>query len=198
MNGFDEDDFSDVQNSKQNGKDIIISYVGNMAKSQDPIEFLELIQNLNTENNFNIRVNFVGNIHSDILGKIESLGYAKFINRISYVSHSEAIKYMCEADYVLLLIPNVPNNKGIVTGKIFEYIRSGSTILMLGPKDSDAGNIIKQSESGFVFNYGNIDGLKSIFNERKTRNVKNNSQFSREWASKKLANVFNEMINHVP
>jgi hypothetical protein len=196
MNGYDESDFAEIEN-EHFSKNINISYVGNISKSQNPIKFLSLVQKLNQEKKQNMVVNFVGNIHSDILEEIESLGYSNFINIVSYVSHSEAIKYMIESDYLLLLIPNVPNNEGIVTGKIFEYIRSGSTILMLGPIASDAGDIVKLSKSGFVFEYENFGDLESILLEKRRRHIKDNSKFSRERATEKLAKVFNGMINHV-
>ena len=35
------------------------------------------------------------------------------------------------------MVNNTPNAKGIITGKVFEYIASGRPILVIGPKDGD-------------------------------------------------------------
>ena len=42
---------------------------------------------------------------------------------------------------------------GIVTGKIFEYLVSRKPILALGPEDGEANEIIKQTNSGKMFDY---------------------------------------------
>ena len=46
-----------------------------------------------------------------------------------YLPHSEAIKHTILADLLLLIIPNVPNNKLIYSGKLFEYIATKNPIL---------------------------------------------------------------------
>jgi len=43
----------------------------------------------------------------------------------------------------LLIIPNTENNKGILTGKLFEYIATGNPIIYIGPEDGDAVEILK-------------------------------------------------------
>ncbi len=48
----------------------------------------------------------------------------------------------------MLLIPDLPNNKGILTGKIFEYLGSGRPIWGFGPTDGDAQDILLQSQAG--------------------------------------------------
>ena len=101
---------------------------------------------------------------------------------------------MVQSDYLLLLIPNLPKNEGIVTGKLFEYVRSGSTIIMLGPIQSDAAKIISQSQSCFVFEYNNLKGLESIFLEKKMRKEMDTSNYSREKMTQKLSEIFDEYI----
>ncbi|MBT4956287.1 MAG: glycosyltransferase family 4 protein [Candidatus Marinimicrobia bacterium] len=193
MNGFDESDFNGVLH-KTKLDCLTISYVGNMSKSQNPIEFLSLIDTLSQRDEKKIVVNFVGHIHPDVWDEIESRGLSHFITRKPYVPHFEAIQFMVQSDYLLLLIPNLPKNEGIVTGKLFEYVRSGSTIIMLGPIQSDAAKIISQSQSGFVFEYNNLKGLESIFLEKKMRKEMDTSNYSREKMTQKLSEIFDEYI----
>jgi len=47
--------------------------------------------------------------------------------------------------------PSFTNNKGIITGKLFEYIYSGTPILAIGIDDSnESAQIIISSNSGYV------------------------------------------------
>jgi hypothetical protein len=55
---------------------------------------------------------------------------------------------MRSADALLLFIPNVANNEGILTGKLFEYLASERKILLFGPENGDAMKLIKECEAG--------------------------------------------------
>ncbi len=51
-----------------------------------------------------------------------------------FLPHTEIIQRIKQADILLSVIPNVPDNKGIVLSKNFEYIGSGKPILIIGPQ----------------------------------------------------------------
>ena len=70
---------------------------------------------------------------------------------ISYVSHKEAVAYMQASDALLLFIPNVPNNEGILTGKLFEYLASRRKILLFGPENGDAMRLISECGAGTCY-----------------------------------------------
>jgi len=55
------------------------------------------------------------------------------------------------ADALLLLIPDLPNNRGILTGKLFEYLGSGRPVWGFGPVDGDANAILKQTQAGALY-----------------------------------------------
>ena len=88
----------------------------------------------------------MGVVSENIKREIESWGVQTEF--IPYVSHAEAIAYMRSADALLLFIPNVPNNEGILTGKLFEYLASERKILLFGPENGDAMKLIKECEAG--------------------------------------------------
>jgi hypothetical protein len=55
------------------------------------------------------------------------------------------------ADALILFIPNVPNNEGILTGKLFEYLASGRKILLFGPENGDAMHLISECGAGACY-----------------------------------------------
>ena len=143
-NGYDTKDFinSTIINKKEKiTPNYILSYIGVMAPQYDLEPLKSLVQGRN-----NILLRFVGVVSEDIKREIESWGVQTEF--IPYVSHVEAVAYMQSADSLLLFIPNVPNNEGILTGKLFEYLASERNILLFGPENGDAMKLIKECEAG--------------------------------------------------
>jgi hypothetical protein len=60
---------------------------------------------------------------------------------------------MSQAGILLLLIPQVENNEGILTGKLFEYLGAQRPILAIGPALGDAKEIVESSKAGKYFSY---------------------------------------------
>ena len=189
-NGYDEDDFTAINKIKNNA--VVIRYIGTMTKSQYPSNFFESINELNL-NKKKYQIELIGNIHPDIKYYIETKKYDNFIKIKPYIPHKEAIKKMCESRFLLLVIPNTQKNMGIVTGKLFEYIRSGSKILMIGPIDSDAAKIIHETNSGYCFDYNEKDSFKKILIKKSNKESRNYEQYSRVHLTRLLAEIFNKI-----
>ena len=63
------------------------------------------------------------------------------------------------SDYSFLIIDDAPINRGILTGKLFEYIGIGHPILALVP-DGDAASLIGKNELGLIVHPKNIKQIK--------------------------------------
>lgn len=72
-----------------------------------------------------------------------------------YLPHAESVALLQRADALLLLIPELPNNRGILTGKLFEYLGSGRPIWGFGPVHGDANAILQQTQAGALFEHPN-------------------------------------------
>jgi glycosyltransferase involved in cell wall biosynthesis len=68
-----------------------------------------------------------------------------------YLPHAESVALLQGADALLLLIPELPNNRGILTGKLFEYLGSGRPIWGFGPVDGDANAILRETRAGGLY-----------------------------------------------
>jgi len=192
-NGYDETDFTGISKKDINNNKIVISYIGGMSKSQIPESFFKAILKLKKEN-INILLRFSGNIHPDAISIIENLGISNQVKYDGYVSHKDAIQAMVESKFLLLVIPNTTNNNGIVTGKIFEYIRSYTPIICIAPHDSDAANIIRDTKSGQIFDYHDTNGIVNFILAPQECIFYNIQKFNRKQLTGKLCTIFTELV----
>jgi len=70
--------------------------------------------------------------------------------------------YQQKSQMLLLVVNNVPSAKGILTGKIFEYLEAKRPILAIAPTDGDAAAIINATISGFVIGFEDETNLKKV------------------------------------
>ena len=118
-----------------------------------------------------------------------------------WVSHDQMMKLLVNSSILILIINKVKNNKGILTGKIFEYIGSGVPVIGIGPEDGEASQILKETESGKMFYYDQIEEISAFIKEkyndwknRKKRIInKKVENFSRINLTKKLAEILNQI-----
>ena len=181
-NGYDTKDFinSTIINKKEKiTPNYILSYVGVLAPQYDLTPLKALVSGRK-----DILLRFVGVVSKEIEQEIKSWGVPTEF--IPYVSHSEAIAYMQASAALLLFIPNVPNNEGILTGKLFEYLASKRRILLFGPEKGDAMKLVSECRAGECYKEGfNLDKFLStpyMGND----NVKN---YSREALAGKIASL---------
>ena len=100
------------------------------------------------------------------MGKVTETVNKDFSNRleetvefVDFVSHKEAVNFMISSCVLLLLIPQTENNKFIIPGKVFEYLATGRPVLVVGPPDSIAAQIVQQANAGAAFDYDDVDGM---------------------------------------
>ena len=72
-------------------------------------------------------------------------------NFLGYLPHKDSVALLQSSDALLLLIPELPNNRGILTGKLFEYLGSGRPIWGFGPVDGDAQEILQHNAAGSLY-----------------------------------------------
>ncbi len=153
-NGYDDEDFRNIK-IKNDPQKLVITYVGTLS-DQYPVEtvisVLSSLKNRNIDYEFNLVGQSPAAIKSAMFSKLDH----DSVNFIQYLSHEAAIKYMSASSVLLLLIPDYQGNKLIITGKLFEYLRTGIPILLIGPEDGDAALIIKECSAGRSFDKRDI------------------------------------------
>ncbi len=159
-NGYDEADFKGLT-SERKDNNFIITYVGTISGNYPIESFLKVISELKTITGKEILFRVVGQISKQQEKLI--IKYLEDKNRsfIAYSDHNSSVKYMLNSDILLLVIPDHPKNELIVTGKLFEYLRTGNPILCLGPTRGDAAKILNW-ELGKVFGYDDSNGMSDF------------------------------------
>lgn len=186
-NGFDEEDFS-VSSTNKNNK-FLLSYVGTITKDYPLDSIKKSITNLN------INLEFTGKADHPTKHLLNEI--AGFNN---HVKHKESINLLLASDMLLLVIPKIANNKGILTGKLFEYLGARKPILCIGPTDGDAAKIIQECKAGKTFDYSDENGIYEFIetcmsNEYIFEN-KNYLNYSRRNLTKTLSKILNDKVNN--
>lgn len=202
-NGYDDE----VSEKKQITLDtkFAISYIGLLPKQSNPKILFKVLAKLckkNIDFKNDLKLNFIGDISEEVKEEITKNNLSENTNFTDYVSHKQAVELQKKAQVLLLLIPNVKNAKGILTGKLFEYLKSKRPILAIGPVAGDLDEILKETNTGVVIDYEDTKNLTSEIKELYQR-YKNNSlevtsknieQYHRKELTKKLASLIKNLI----
>ncbi|MBL7086400.1 MAG: hypothetical protein ISS28_04810 [Candidatus Cloacimonetes bacterium] len=203
-NGYDPMDFTEIL-KKENSNFLKILYVGNAGNQRDPYVVFKSLYKLARENKIDIKkikMIFAGKITENI--RNYKLQFPDInIEFLDYISYKSTLQLIINSDILLLLINNIPNNEGIITSKIFNYIASGNFILGLGPEDGEAAKIIDVIQTGIMVDYCNEEKLNNIIktkydewqrNGNITLNQKSSEKYSKYNQTKKMIEIF-EALN---
>lgn len=193
-NGFDEDDFRIQQVPSETKK--IITYTGTISEAYPVDSFLKGLSSLEEGLKSQILIRFVGKVPPSIVQKFRDTNLE--IELVGYVDHPKSIEYLFRSNLLLLVIPEVKNNHGILTGKFFEYLASGKPILAIGPTKGDLAKIIEETNCGKLFGYQDTKGMHGFILEN-LNNIESGSsssqtaiQYSRKQLTGKIAQLLND------
>ncbi|MGB0915423.1 MAG: glycosyltransferase family 4 protein [Crocinitomicaceae bacterium] len=161
-NGFDTLETNSLD-SKLSDKFSIV-HIGLMNSDRNPTMLWEVIQELSIENeNFkkDYKVELIGVVAKEVHEQLDKYNIEN-VELISYVPHDEVRAYQRNAQLLLLSVNNVKSAKGIITGKIFEYLQAKRPILAIGPTDGDLSDILNETNSGEIVNFGDKVKLKDV------------------------------------
>ena len=201
-NGFD-DDFLESSKILLDEK-FTISYIGMLPKQSNPENLFRVLQGLCSQNKDfekDLQLNFIGDISDVVKTAVFKNKLEENTRFIDYVDHTKAIEYQQKAQVLLLLIPNVKKCKGILTGKLFEYLSAKRPILAIGPEDGDLADVIEDTNAGVIVDFDNNDKLSSeilkLYHQYKKGNLevdsKNTNKYHRKELTKKVAFIINSL-----
>ncbi|MGQ7867863.1 glycosyltransferase family 4 protein [Sunxiuqinia sp. sy24] len=177
-NGYDEDDF-DVKVPVSDDK-FVITYTGTISTAYDMDGLLRALRELDEQQQKGILFRLVGNIPPVIIDRIRHELPLIELDLVGYVDHAKSVSYLLKSSIQLLIIPKIENNKGIVTGKFYEYLASGKPVLAIGPMGGDLGEVIMETACGLLFDYSDSEGIKKML----TQNLQGSFEINRDRATK--------------
>jgi glycosyltransferase involved in cell wall biosynthesis len=194
-NGYDEEDFEGILPIIP--EQFTITYVGTLSPSYPVNGLIEAVKGLRV-NDRPVSLKFVGTVPEPIqeLFPVDEEG-----NRpdfIHYCEHPEAVRYMMESTMLLLIIPDHPSNKSILTGKIFEYLATGKPVLLLGPADGDAAQLMVKCGYQGIFDYNDVQSIRNFIRKvsegRQVTSSGHHLEYSRRALAVKLGDLLNSLL----
>jgi len=200
-NGFD----GEIVNSKiELDSKFTITHIGLMNADRNSKMLWEVLSEICVENSEfknDFQLKLVGKLDVTVLNEISKHNLSENIEIINYLPHNEVVEFQKKSQTLLLVVNNVPSAKGIITGKIFEYLMAKRPILAIAPSNGDLAEIIRQTNSGVVVDFDNKTLLKKtildLYSKFKSNNLAvdstNIDQFHRKQLTKKVAEIINQI-----
>ncbi|MEX0359386.1 MAG: glycosyl transferase family 1, partial [Allomuricauda sp.] len=82
--------------------------------------------------------------------------------QLGYLPHEQVVEVQQKSQILLLLEIASEETKGIIPGKLFEYLNAKRPILALGPTDWEAGRIVQETKAGISLSTTDAPALKNV------------------------------------
>ena len=183
-----------------------ITHLGMMNEDRNPKILWKVLASLCKEvKGFseNLEIQLIGKLDQSVLEEIENNQLKENTRFVSYVPHDQVFEYQKKSQVLLLAVNKVPSAKGIITGKIFEYLVAKRPILVIGPSDGDLAEILKKTDSGCIVDFEDVANLKYqiktyykdyLKGELKISS-KNIDAYHRKELTKKMAELIKTTVN---
>lgn len=159
-NGCDFDDFAGLE--YRPGERFRITHAGSFFGQRDPRPFLEAL----AASGLDLEARFVGDFRSADREWAETLGLGDRLKLIPYAPRAEALRLERDSEALLLLVPEAGGRgKGVLSGKVFEYLAAGRPILALVPPDGAAAELIRETRAGIVVAPDDVEGIRAALEE---------------------------------
>lgn len=163
-NGCDFDDFAGL--AYRPGERFRITHTGSFFGKRDPRPFLQALH----DSGLDAVARFLGDFRSADREWAAELGLGDRLELIPYAPRVESLELQRDSDALLLLIPEAGGRgKGVLSGKVFEYLASGRPILAAVPPDGAAAELIRETGAGVVVPPDDVDALKAALVELERR-----------------------------
>ncbi|HRI79786.1 MAG TPA: glycosyltransferase family 4 protein [Cyclobacteriaceae bacterium] len=196
-NGYDEEDFKDIQRIRT--EKFTIRHIGMVDELRDPRPFMNAVRTLAGDPEFQrqTKIEFIGSVNSAFIEFVkEDALLSQMVVFTKTVPHAELLKLYGGTDIQLLILAHTALAPGNLPGKFFEYLASGNFILGIGPENGDAAEILKQSNAGEMIERNNDSRTQSLLLKRfelwkkgMGAEIRDVSPFARKALTQQLVNM---------
>jgi glycosyltransferase involved in cell wall biosynthesis len=162
-NGFDTDDFNTIASDTKLFEGFVLHHTGALNKDRNPYTLWKVLGDLCKENSDlkkDLVLKFTGKTDTIVFDSLKQHGLDTNSQKTDYLPHSQIVKAMVQSPVLLLPLNNTPNNKGVLSGKLFEYLASKRPILGIGMPDGDAAVILKETNAGTMCDFDDYEGTR--------------------------------------
>ncbi len=144
-NGCDFDDFDGLEHHASDR--FRITHAGSFFGRRDPRPFIQAL----ADSGLDVRARFVGDFRPADREWAETLSLGDRLELLPFVPRRTSLELQRDSEALLLLIPEADGRgKGVLSGKVFEYLAAERPILAAVPPDGAAAALIRESGAGVV------------------------------------------------
>ena len=203
LNGYDADDYADIRRRGEKKSELVeIVYTGSFYEGKyDLAPLFAALGRTDPVKRRRIRIYFYGRYLEPVRAAARKYNVGSIVKIQPTIPYSDSLKKQMKADALLLFLWNNPEEKGVYTGKLFEYIGAKRPILAVGPKDNVAADLIREHRLGAVVSTANEtrEALDAILEKKKPFDIPSlerngNSEFTREYQYSKLIRFIEDIM----
>jgi glycosyltransferase involved in cell wall biosynthesis len=159
-NGCDFDDFAGLEYHP--APRLRITHAGSFFGRRDPRPFLQALK----DSGLDVVARFVGDFRSSDREWAEGLELGDRLELIDYLPRVESLRFQRDSEALLLLVPDADGRgRGVLSGKVFEYLAAGRPILAVVPPDGAAASLIRETGAGLVVAPDDVAGIRAALEE---------------------------------
>jgi len=144
-NGCDFDDVAGLE--RHPSERFRITHTGSFFGRRDPRPFLQALH----DSRLDVAARFLGDFRPADREWAESLGLGDRLELLPYAPRATSLALQRDSEALLLLIPEAGGRgRGVLSGKVFEYVAVGRPILAAVPPDGAAAELIRETGAGVV------------------------------------------------
>ena len=205
-NGFDTDDFTPIAigGDSKMSDGFMFHHTGALNKDRNPYTLWKVLGDLCKENpelKQDLILKFTGKTDAIVLESLKQQGLEANFQKLEYMPHSEIVKSMVQSPILLLPLNNTPNNAGVLSGKLFEYLAAKRPIFGVGLPNADAAAILKETQAGVMVDFDDYEGTKkqvlNLYAQYKSNTLTVQSNSIDKYSRKNCAGAYTKLLNEI-
>lgn len=142
-----------------------ISHIGSLLTDRNPKILWQVLKELCLENadfKKHLNIQLAGIVGDGVRESLATFGLLDKVSFLGYIEHSAVVQLQRSSQVLLLLEIDVAETKGIIPGKLFEYLHAQRPVLAIGPKQWEVARILKETQAGRCFGHQGHAALKNV------------------------------------
>jgi len=163
-NGYEEDDFERPAPEAGGSKVFTVLHCGMLTLGRTSRSFLQGLSSLVERRpsvRGNMRVVFLGARESVNEEWVSRLGLGGMVRFEDSVSHEKCVRLERESSALLLIKHDDERYRGLIPGKLFEYLGARRPVIAVAA-GGEAADIIRMERRGEVVSHGETEGIASV------------------------------------
>jgi glycosyltransferase involved in cell wall biosynthesis len=163
-NGCDFDDFAGLEYRR--APRFRITHTGSFFGKRSPRPFLTAL----AETDLDVVARFVGDFRAADREWAAELELGDRLELLPFTTRRHALELQRDSEALLLLIPDAGGRgRGVLSGKVFEYLAAERPILAAVPPDGAAAELLRESGVGVVVAPDDVDAMRIALADLESR-----------------------------